>query len=129
GGAVTMILRRLWHDRRGAGAVLLGLALPGLIGFAALGVETGLWYSIKWQNQNAADAAAWSAGIELSKGKNCADIGKLATYGASKNLPSSFPTSSLATGFNSNANNSGSCNSNTVGNCQTVSPYTMCVNN
>jgi hypothetical protein len=42
--------------QRSVGAI----ALPSLIGFGALGVETGMWYRIKAQNQSAADAAAIS---------------------------------------------------------------------
>jgi Flp pilus assembly protein TadG len=44
--------RRLWHDTRGFTAVFLALTLSVLIGFSALGVETGLWYLIKRVNQS-----------------------------------------------------------------------------
>jgi len=56
-------------DQRGASATLLALALPCLIGFAALGVETGVWLTIKLQNQSAADAATISAAYEVIAGK------------------------------------------------------------
>ena len=59
---------RVWQDERGVSAVILALSLTALIGFAALGVETGLWYSIKRQNQSAADAAAISAAYEVLAG-------------------------------------------------------------
>jgi len=59
---------RVWQDERGVSAVILALSLTALIGFAALGVETGLWYSIKRQNQSAADAAAISAAYEILAG-------------------------------------------------------------
>jgi uncharacterized membrane protein len=62
--------RRLWHDTRGFAAVLLALTLSALIGFTALGVETGLWYVIKRQNQSAADVAALSGALELLAGKS-----------------------------------------------------------
>jgi hypothetical protein len=42
--------------QRSVGAI----APPSLIGFGALGVETGMWYRIKPQNQSAVDAAAIS---------------------------------------------------------------------
>jgi Flp pilus assembly protein TadG len=42
---------------------------PVLIGFETLGVETGLWYMIKRQDQSAADAAAIAAAHEIIAGK------------------------------------------------------------
>jgi putative Flp pilus-assembly TadE/G-like protein len=72
--AITRFLR----DNRGATAAMVAAALPVLIGFETLGVETGLWYLIKWQSQSAADAAAISAAHELIAGKT--DVaGDLAT--------------------------------------------------
>jgi Flp pilus assembly protein TadG len=63
----------LWEqlscDRRGAAAVLIALAATVLIGFTALGVEAGLWYAIKRQDQSAADAAALSGAYELAAGQ------------------------------------------------------------
>ena len=60
-GAIT----RVWRDERGVSAVIIALSLTVLVGFAGLGVDTGLWYSIKRQNQSAADAAAISAAYEI----------------------------------------------------------------
>jgi hypothetical protein len=48
---------------------MVAIALPVLIGFGTLGAETGLWYTIKRQNQSAADAAAISAAYEVIAGK------------------------------------------------------------
>jgi len=59
------LIARCLHDRRGASAALVALTLPALIGFGGLGVETGLWYTVKRQNQSAADAAAISAAYEI----------------------------------------------------------------
>jgi len=59
---------RFWRDERGIGAIMVALSLTILVGFAGLGVETGLWYSIKRQNQSAADAAALSAAYEILAG-------------------------------------------------------------
>src|SRR6516165_7839368 len=56
-------------DERGASAMVVAIALPGLIGFGALGAETGAWYTIKLRNQAAADAAAVSAAYEVIAGK------------------------------------------------------------
>jgi hypothetical protein len=59
------VLTLFSHEERGASAMVVAIALPGLIGFGALGAETGLWYTIKLQNQSAADAAAISAAYEV----------------------------------------------------------------
>jgi Flp pilus assembly protein TadG len=87
--------RRLWRDRRGVVAILVALALPMMIGFAGLGVETGLWYAMKWQNQSAADAAALSAALELGSSTGCANYSKMAVYAAESDgftpTSSSFP--------------------------------------
>jgi Flp pilus assembly protein TadG len=56
---------RLLRDARGVTLAVVALALTALIGFAGLGVETGLWYAIKRQNQSAADVAALSGALEL----------------------------------------------------------------
>ena len=78
--------RRLWHDTRGFTAVFLALTLSVLIGFSALGVETGLWYLIKRVNQSAADVAALSGAMEVAAGKPYqTDICPLAKLGAQAN--------------------------------------------
>ena len=43
------LLARLSSDNRGVVAIIVALAATVLIGFTALGVETGLWYAIKRQ--------------------------------------------------------------------------------
>lgn len=55
-----------WRDRRGTVAVAVAVLLPVLIGFAGIGVEIGLWFSVQRQNQSAADAAAISAALEYA---------------------------------------------------------------
>jgi Flp pilus assembly protein TadG len=62
------MIATVWRDERGVSAVMVALSLTVLVGFAGLGVETGLWYSIKRQNQSAADAAALSAAYEILAG-------------------------------------------------------------
>src|SRR6266478_9680466 len=57
------------RDNRGATAAVIAAALPVLIGFETLGVETGLWYMIKRQSQSAADAAAVAAAYAVIAGK------------------------------------------------------------
>jgi Flp pilus assembly protein TadG len=61
-------IARIFHDNSGASATLVAIALPALIGFGALGAETGVWFTIKLQNQSAADAAAISAAYEIIAG-------------------------------------------------------------
>src|SRR6266478_4130505 len=82
---VRTAVRRLLHDTRGFTAVFLALTLSVLIGFSALGVETGLWYAIKRQNQSGADVAALSGAMELVGGKPYSDICALAKLGAEAN--------------------------------------------
>jgi Flp pilus assembly protein TadG len=57
---------RLWRDRSGATAVIVALSAPILLAMAGLGVDAGFWYTIKRQNQSAADAAAISAAYEVA---------------------------------------------------------------
>jgi hypothetical protein len=80
-------IERVWRDERGVSAVIVALSLTVLIGFAGLGVETGLWYSIKRQNQSAADAAAISAAYEVLAGNTSVtnNLTPAATRAASQN--------------------------------------------
>jgi Flp pilus assembly protein TadG len=66
--ALLDMITRFLRDNRGATAAMVAAALPVLIGFEALGVETGLWYMVKRQNQSAADAAAIAAAYEVIGG-------------------------------------------------------------
>ena len=61
-------IRRFVRDRRGAAAVMLAIALSGIIGFAGLGSEVAAWYFTTRSMQGAADAAAESAAAELAAG-------------------------------------------------------------
>ncbi len=61
--SLRAIVRRLCHDE--AGSVLTFLvAVPVVIGAAALGIQTGELYRVKRQMQSAADAAAISGSID-----------------------------------------------------------------
>src|ERR1700736_2446068 len=57
--------QQLVSDTRGVTLPLVAAAITALIGFTGLGVETGLWYAMKRQNQSAADVAALSGALEL----------------------------------------------------------------
>jgi hypothetical protein len=67
--AFWTLSRRLKDDTRGVTLALVAVALMALIGFGGLGVETGLWYTIRRHNQSAADFAALSGAFELAAGK------------------------------------------------------------
>ena len=109
----TEFLKRLVRDRRGAAIVLFAIALPVLIGFTALGVETGLWYAIKRQDQSAADAAALSGAYERAAGQSYANICDKVRIAAAAN---GFPFQSYA------------CPTATPG-CTNPASGTMCANN
>jgi Flp pilus assembly protein TadG len=59
-------LRRLLRDRRGATAIMLAIALSGIVGFAGLGSEVAAWYFTTRAMQGAASSAASSAAAELA---------------------------------------------------------------
>ncbi|HZS83079.1 MAG TPA: Tad domain-containing protein, partial [Stellaceae bacterium] len=60
--------RALGPDREGATAIVVGLALTGVIGFAGLGTEVGLWYYTHRNMQDAADSGALGAATALWAG-------------------------------------------------------------
>src|SRR6266478_8893163 len=110
---------RLLHDTRGFTAVFLALTASVLIGFSALGVETGLWYLIKRVNQSAADVAALSGAMEVAAGKPYqTDICPLAKLGAVTN---NFTVAAGWTCPVSSPTNTSDCTSLTSGQ--------VCVNN
>ena len=63
----------------------MAASITALIGFTGLGVETGLWYAMKRQNQSAADVAALSGAFELLAGKTYPDICGFAKRDATRN--------------------------------------------
>jgi len=74
GSVFWAMAQRLASDTRGATLALVAAAISALIGFTGLGVETGLWYAMKRQNQSAADVAALSGAFELLAVKTYPDI-------------------------------------------------------
>jgi Flp pilus assembly protein TadG len=78
-------IARFRQSRHGNIAIITGLMLPVLLGFAALGTEGGLWYYTHQSAQGAADSAAISAATLYGE-SNTGDIvtqakGVTATYG------------------------------------------------
>ena len=57
---------KLLCTQEGIVAVMVALLISALIGVAGLATETGMWYSLKRQNQTAADAAALTAAFEYA---------------------------------------------------------------
>jgi Flp pilus assembly protein TadG len=74
--------RRLWPDQRGATAVIVAISAPIMLAMAGLGIDAGWWYTIKRQNQSAADAAAVSAAYEVAAGLT--DVSKNLTPAATQ---------------------------------------------
>ena len=62
-------IARIFHDQTGATATIVAIALPCLLGMSALGVESGVWFAVKLQNQSAADSAAIAVAYEVIAGK------------------------------------------------------------
>jgi Flp pilus assembly protein TadG len=62
-------IAQIFRDQTGATATIVAIALPCLLGMSALGVESGVWFAVKLQNQSAADSAAISAAYEVIAGK------------------------------------------------------------
>jgi Flp pilus assembly protein TadG len=58
------------HRQRGAVAVIFGLTLAVLIGFAGLAIDLGRFFVIKSELQNAVDACALAAATQLRPGQN-----------------------------------------------------------
>jgi hypothetical protein len=76
-------MRELLRNRRGSVAFATVIALVPVIGFVALGAEGGSWYVIKQHAQSAADAAAYSGGLQkacLLNPSNCNDNGTTVDY-------------------------------------------------
>ncbi|MHC2335503.1 pilus assembly protein TadG-related protein [Bradyrhizobium sp. USDA 4454] len=59
-------MRNLLRSRRGSAAFATVVALIPLLGMIALGGEAGSWYVTQQRAQNAADAAAYSGGLQAA---------------------------------------------------------------
>src|SRR5215470_3032002 len=67
-GVLLWALAVLRTDREGASATIIALLLPVLVGFVALAVEVGSWYSTQQKMQGATDSAAFSGATAIFKG-------------------------------------------------------------
>jgi uncharacterized membrane protein len=64
------VLSRFSRNDQGNTAILFGLSLPMVIGFVALGGETGYWHWKHRQLQEAADVASHSGDVKLRDTKS-----------------------------------------------------------
>lgn len=75
-------LRRCAARQRGAVAILFGVTLAVLIGFAGLAIDLGRFFIIKTELQNAMDACALAASSQLRPGQNNATaLDRAVAYG------------------------------------------------
>ncbi len=73
--------QRRWRQR-GAVALIFGLSLVMLIGFAGLAIDLGRFFVVKSELQNAMDACALAAASQLRPGQNNPDaLTKAVAYG------------------------------------------------
>jgi len=105
------------QDRSGGAAIVMGVAIPVVIGGLAFGSEVAYWEFERRELQNQTDTAAFAAGTQVRAGKTAADAKTAAVYvaaesgftgGASKVTVEFPPTTApvTATGVNPNGNNS-----------------------
>jgi Flp pilus assembly protein TadG len=81
---VRALLRRLAKSESGAVMAFL-VAIPVLAGTLAIGIETGQWFRVKRQMQNAADAAALAGSIDRIAGNTNTIIEATARYESQRN--------------------------------------------
>lgn len=108
-------MRNLLRSRRGSAAFATVIALIPLFGVVALGGEAGSWYVTQQRAQNAADAAAYSGGLQaacLASTSTCTTLTTTVDYSGKQfaaqntfcnsgdtSYPGSKCSTSLATGI------------------------------
>ena len=60
-------LSHFWKDNCGGAMIYIGLSLPVLLGFSGLAVDGSIWFANKRSMQATADAAAFSAALEMTR--------------------------------------------------------------
>ncbi|MGL3214927.1 pilus assembly protein TadG-related protein [Bradyrhizobium sp. BR 1433] len=76
--------------RRGSAAFATVIAMIPLIGALALGGEAGSWYVTRQRAQNAADAAAYSGGLQAACGSTCTTTGTVDSRGKQSAAQNTF---------------------------------------
>ena len=112
-------MRLLWRDTRGAVIPMVAITMSALVGVTGLGVEAGLWYVQKRQNQTAADLAAISGARELEAALGYGLTN--ASAGVYSDICSLAQQDAANNGFPSNV----ACPST----CANPAPGQVCVNN
>ncbi len=104
------------RDQRGAAAIVMGVAIPVVLGGLAFGSEVAFWEFEKRGLQNEADTSAFAAGTQVRSGKTNDEITAAAVYvaeqsgfdGGLANIAVEHPPATApmtATGVNPNGNN------------------------
>jgi Flp pilus assembly protein TadG len=75
----------LRHDSRGGTAIIIGLALPAVIGALGIALDTGLWYMEKRRLQQQADTATLGAARALQAGASVDTAKTVAMNDAKRN--------------------------------------------
>jgi Flp pilus assembly protein TadG len=78
-------IKRMLTSRSGNVGIIFALAMPLVIGSAALSVETSYWYYKQHQLQAAADNAAFAAGLDARNGQTVAVLDATALNVATQN--------------------------------------------
>jgi Flp pilus assembly protein TadG len=68
---IREVLWRLGRDERGVFAAMFAVMFPVILGIGALGIETGIWYTIKRHDQSIADVAAVAGATEIMRSGTC----------------------------------------------------------
>jgi Flp pilus assembly protein TadG len=79
------LLNALRHDKRGASAIVIGVALPVIIGALGVGLDTGMWYLEKRKLQQMADTAGLGAVRALHDGASVDTAKTVAINDAKRN--------------------------------------------
>jgi Flp pilus assembly protein TadG len=77
---------RPFHDDSGQVLLMTALLIPVLLGFAGLSLDVGSWYSTRSDLEQAADAAAHSAAIELKRTNDPTTLQNFGAHAAAQNL-------------------------------------------
>jgi Flp pilus assembly protein TadG len=109
---ILTTLRRLRRDERGAFTAMMAVLFPVLIGIGALGVETGIWYTVKRHDQSIADVAAVAGAMEIARDGTC-------TSGTGAGAYTSCPAAAIAAKVNGVDYNDAANSASTI-----TSPYT-----
>ncbi len=98
---IRRAFKRLWNDKRGNALVIVGAALPLVVGSAGLATDTVQWALAKRQLQRAADSAAMAGVYALVDGKNheTAVTNDLATNSHTTVTPTKTVSQPGVTGF------------------------------